>query len=293
MLTTINTIGSQQSNGTQATMDSLVTLLNYAATHPEASIKFTASDMILAISSDASYLSTSEGRSRLGGYFFLTNKPTSSPPLPTDPPLKFIGPILVNSSIIKTVVSSAAEAELAALFYNAKDGCQLRTTLTDMGHTQPATLIQADNACAVGIANNTVKQKRSKAIDMRFYWVRDRVKNGEFIVYWQQGSNNTADYFTKHHAPSHHRRMRSRYLHEHPVSSVPLHNPHNHIYYCINNNNDPTIQPSAIDTMRGCIDIQNITNIHSSELPTETQTDLSINLISNTNPTPGRVRASP
>jgi hypothetical protein len=136
----------------------------------------------------------------------------------TAPP--FNAPILVNSSIIKAVLSSAAEAELGALFFNAKDGCSLRTTLIDMGYPQPATPIQADNACAVGIANDTVRQKRSKAIDMRFYWVRDRVKEKQFVVYWQKGSDNDADYFTKHHPPSHHRVKRSRYLHEQDGTSI-------------------------------------------------------------------------
>jgi hypothetical protein len=86
-------------------------------------------------------------------------------------------------------------------------------TLEEMGHQQPATPIQADNACAVGLANDTVKQKRSKAIDMRFYWVRDRVKQGQFVIYWKKGGDNDADYFTKHHPPAHHRRMRSKFLH--------------------------------------------------------------------------------
>jgi hypothetical protein len=64
------------------------------------------------------------------------------------------------------VLSSATEAELGALFYNAKDACMLHTTLSGMGHPQPATPIHTDNAVAAGIANNTVKQRRSKAIDM-------------------------------------------------------------------------------------------------------------------------------
>ena len=252
MLTTLNTLASQQSKGTQATLDALVTVLNYAATHPEAELKFTASDMVLHISSDASYLSASEGRSRLGGYFFLSNIPKTLPPLPDDPPPKLNAPILVNSSIIKSVVSSAAEAEFGALFYNAKDGASLRTTLQDMRHPQPPTLIQADNACAIGIANDTVKQKRSKAIDMRFYWVRDRVRQNQFVIYWQAGADNIADYFTKHHAPSHHRRMRSRYLHTENES------------HTINNN----ISIPSIGTVRGCIDMQNITEItHSTESP--------------------------
>ena len=121
-----------------------------------------------------------------------------------------------------SVLASAGEAELGALFYNAKDGVMLRNTLKDLGHEQPATFIETDNACAAGIANDTIKQKRSKAIDMRFYWVRDRVRDGQFIVYWKKGAQNHADYFTKHFAPSHHRKQRSTYLHtDDEVQIVP------------------------------------------------------------------------
>eukprot|EP00978_Attheya_sp_CCMP212_P029338 scaffold103920_cov55-Attheya_sp.AAC.1 len=50
-------------------------------------------------------------------------------------------------------------------------------------------------------------------MDMHFYWVQDRHSQGHFNVYWHPGSTNLADYFTKHHPPSHHRRLRSTYLH--------------------------------------------------------------------------------
>jgi len=212
LLVAIGTIASTQSKATEETMNAVTHLLNYCATHPEAKIRYHASDMILHIVSDASYLTASGARSRLGGYFFMSHELPQTPPRPEDPLPANNGPILVNSSIIQPVVSSAAEAEFAALFYNAKDGCQLRNTLQDMGHPQPATPIQADNACAVGLANDTIKQRRSKAIDMRFYWVRDRVKQGQFVVYWKRGSDNKADYFTKNHPPSHHRKLRAEYL---------------------------------------------------------------------------------
>ena len=212
LLVTLSTIASQQAHATLDTIKATTQLLNYCATHPDATVRFTASDMVLHIVSDASYLSASGARSRLGGYFFMSNSLPRSPPQPDDPAPIFNGPVLVNSSIIQPVLSPAAEAELGALFHNAKDSCMLRNTLEDMGHPQPATPIQTDNACAVGLSNGTVKQKRSKAIDMRFYWVRDRVKAGQFVIYWRKGEENAADYFTKHHSPSHHRRMRSRYL---------------------------------------------------------------------------------
>jgi hypothetical protein len=47
---------------------------------------------------------------------------------------------------------------------------------------------------------------------MRFYWIRDRVAQGQFNIYWRKGSKNLADNFTKHHPPAHHQRMRLRYL---------------------------------------------------------------------------------
>jgi hypothetical protein len=83
-----------------------------------------------------------------------------------------------------------------------------------MGHDQAATPIQTDNACAAGVANKTAKQRRSKAIDMRFYWIRDRIKQGKFIIHWCKGTDNLVDYFIKHHSPAHHKHICSNYLFE-------------------------------------------------------------------------------
>jgi hypothetical protein len=113
---------------------------------------------------------------------------------------------------MREVLSSAAEAELAGLFHNCKEACPIRIALEELGFPQPATPIQTDNSTACGIANDTVKQRRSKAIDMRFYWIKDRVRQGHFFVYWKPGKINQADYFTKHHPPSHHQEMRPLYL---------------------------------------------------------------------------------
>ena len=82
-----------------------------------------------------------------------------------------------------------------------------------MGHLQPPTEIITDNLTACGILNKTCKQTRSKAIDMNYYWVRDRISQKQFNLIWKKGSENLADYFTKHHPPAHHKRMRPIYLH--------------------------------------------------------------------------------
>ena len=170
LLTAIGELATEQSEGTKTTMDKLSQLLNYCATHPNATVRFTASDMILAVESDASYLSVIKARSRAAGYFYLTNAPST----PTAE-LKPNGAVHVLCHIMREVLSSAAEAELGALFHNGKEACPLRIALEEMGHPQPATPMATDNNTASGIATDTVKQKRSKAIDMRFYWIRDRV----------------------------------------------------------------------------------------------------------------------
>ena len=81
-----------------------------------------------------------------------------------------------------------------------------------MGHPQPATPICTDNTTAHDLVADRIKQRRSRAFDMRYFWIRDRVKQGQFRLYWRPGVLNLADYFTKHHPTSHHRKMRTIYL---------------------------------------------------------------------------------
>jgi len=111
-------------------------------------------------------------------------------------------------------MSSAAEAETGALFMNAQEAIPIRRCLTELGHEQPATRIRTDNSTACGFANGTIKQKRSKSFDMRFYWLLDQEQREQFNIKWDAGKNNLADYMTKHHPASHHQHVRPIYLYE-------------------------------------------------------------------------------
>ena len=73
--------------------------------------------------------------------------------------------------------------------------------------------IHIHNSCTECIINDTIKQRLSKAIDMRFYWVRNHVWQGQFLVHWKKGLDNLYDYFKKHHPPKYHYLMLSTYLH--------------------------------------------------------------------------------
>jgi hypothetical protein len=116
------------------------------------------------------------------------------------------------SQIIKAVMSSAAEAELGALYINAREAVPARKTLEEMGHKQPRTPMQTDNSTALGVVTNNIQPKRTKAMDMRFYWLRDREARNQFRFYWASGKSNWADYHTKHHCAAHHQQMRPHFL---------------------------------------------------------------------------------
>ena len=68
--------------------------------------------------------------------------------------------------------------------------------------------IKTDNAAANEIINNTMEQKRSKAMDMRFHWLRDRVNQNQFYIFWDAGKHNLGDYYSKHHPAAYHKQMR-------------------------------------------------------------------------------------
>jgi hypothetical protein len=202
----LNDIAMEQTKVTEKTQAATNKLLDYLATHPDATTRYHASDMILHIHSDASYLSVSNARSRLEGLFFCGNKSPQQDNLN--------GSILNVASVIKHVVASAAASEVGACFRNTQSGAPLRVTLAELGHIQPQTPLRTDISTAFGILNETIKQKRSKAMDMRYHWLTDRVRQKQFDVYRCPGRENLGNYHIKHHSAQHHKDMRGLILHQ-------------------------------------------------------------------------------
>ena len=153
MITALSIIATEQTQGTQITKEKAEHFLTYTTSHPNATIKFYKSDMILKIHSDASYLSEHQGRSRAGGHFYLGNWEDT-----TDPPN---GPILNTTIILANVMSAASEAEAAALFTNMKEGVIQCIALDEMQWPQPPTPIKVDNSTAAGLAQDTIKANKS------------------------------------------------------------------------------------------------------------------------------------
>ena len=183
-------------------------MLDYLATNPNTKVRFYPFDMIFNVHSDASYLSAKDAKSCAAGHFYLGWEPDDKQPICLN------GPILTLCTILKFVAASAAESELGATFFNAKEAKIIRLTLEELGHPQPPTPMHCNNATAAGITNNTVKRQRSRSMEMRYFYIFDLIKHGIVIVKWHQGHENLADYASKHHDSKHHKTVRPLYLHK-------------------------------------------------------------------------------
>ena len=157
MITALSSIASQQSKGTEKTYADTIWLFNYAATYPNANIRYTASDMILYIHSDASYLSEPQACSHAGSHYFLGDERPYITTPPTNRP-RLNEPIHPISRIMSNVMVSAAKAEIVAAYSNSQEDVRILTLLRKLGHPQPATPIQVDKSTADSFSNDTIKR---------------------------------------------------------------------------------------------------------------------------------------
>jgi len=198
MLTAINKISTSENS--ENTLKAAHHLLNYANTWDNAVLRFHASDMKLIVYSDGSYLGDTKSRSRQGGIHYLGSTTE-------DIHQQINAPVECISSLIRVIVGSAAEAEYGALYENAVTAEYLRTICNNMGYPQHATTIYCDNTTAIALSTNDCKEKRTKAIDKDFHWIRCRIKQGHFTVKYKKGKQNLADLFTKLLPPTEHHRI--------------------------------------------------------------------------------------
>ena len=211
ILPAVNEISTQQSAPTQHTKNLCHHLLDYLATYPNATIRFHASDMIAVCETDAAYLVLPKARSRIAGHYYFTNRQDDY----SKGTITSNGPFHTECKALRRVVSSAAEAETGGAFENSLNLVSIRRICEQVfNHPQPrkGSPLITDNSTSTGILTRLIKPRRSKSWDMRHHWLEDRIQDNTIQLIWRPGKLNRADYFTKHHAPSHHRKMRTEYL---------------------------------------------------------------------------------
>ena len=168
-----NNIGPKRRKGAHNLMQTVTHYLNYAASNPNAKIIYYKIDM--------------------GDYYYFRNADNNL----------FNGSIYILATIIKKVMASAAEAEVAGLFTNANKAIFIGHPLIETCHPLPPQPLKTGNTTLQGILIGKLRQKRSKLIDMCFWWLKDRIEQTPFHAEWGPNNENLGGYTTKFHIPVH------------------------------------------------------------------------------------------
>ena len=102
-----------------------------------------------------------------------------------------------NSYAQPTVALSSTEAEYMALSDCSRQVTWIKNLMHELGYNLGPILIAGDNQGSIFIAKNPVTEKRSKHIDLRYHFIRDRITDKTIEVVFIEGEHNPADMFTK------------------------------------------------------------------------------------------------
>lgn len=93
------------------------------------------------------------------------------------------GPVRVKAARQKIVTKSSTEAELVAVSDEASMSIYMRNFLICQGYTMGPSVIYQDNmSCMALIARGRPAGEKSRHIDLRYFWLKERVDSGEVII---------------------------------------------------------------------------------------------------------------
>ena len=95
------------------------------------------------------------------------------------------GAVLNIAKIIRNVMTSAADAEIGALFVNTRQAIAVCGLLEEMGHKQPATPTQTYNTTALSFVTKNLNPKPTKSTDMNYWYLRENKDQEQFCYYWR------------------------------------------------------------------------------------------------------------
>jgi hypothetical protein len=108
-------------------------------------------------------------------------------------------PIARMSKLQPVIAVSSMEAEYIAAFYAMQEIIWIKGLMGELGldYRDPITLL-IDNQSAIKLATNPVYHKRSKHIDIKYHWIREKVALKNLVkIKYIKSADNTADMMTK------------------------------------------------------------------------------------------------
>jgi hypothetical protein len=180
----VNRLASYTANPSMEHQTALKRILRYLSgtrTHGITYKKIPNSPVTFHGFADASYKNRDDDKSTTG-YVFIAAE----------------GAITWRSGKQTVTAQSSTEAEYIALWDAGKEASWLRNLHRELGltQTQPTTIMQ-DNEGTVAIAKDPLFHKRTKHIDSRYHWVREKVQAGRFDAELCRDEDQTADVLTK------------------------------------------------------------------------------------------------
>eukprot|EP00043_Microstomoeca_roanoka_P020224 m.241802 g.241802 ORF g.241802 m.241802 type:complete len:243 (-) comp17131_c4_seq84:277-1005(-) len=182
-------------NNKEEKMSNLKRALQYAHTQ-KYSLTTTTKDNMIRAYADASYANDKDRKSRTGYLVTINNMPVSW-----------------QSSRQSVTALSSAEAEYIALTEVTKDVLWLRCLMEELDLKQEeATPIYTDSKPAMDIANTTQMNKRTKHIDIRAHFIRDKIRDGIIRTEHLGTKEQPADALTKNMGKTQMRRLLQKFL---------------------------------------------------------------------------------
>ena len=102
-----------------------------------------------------------------------------------------------NSRAQKTVALSSTEAEYMSLSDTSRQLIWVKSLMSELGIELAPIPLFGDNQGSIFLASNPVQEKRIKHIDLRYHFIRDVIKTKQVELFFVEGTQNTADLFTK------------------------------------------------------------------------------------------------
>jgi hypothetical protein len=107
-------------------------------------------------------------------------------------------PINWSSKKQPTVTASSTEAEYIACFGAAKDISWLNQMLKELGFTTSGNItLYCDNMSTIKLINNPVMHQRPRHIDIKYHYIREKVKDGTISIQHMPTTDQVADILTK------------------------------------------------------------------------------------------------
>jgi predicted solute-binding protein len=109
-------------------------------------------------------------------------------------------PVSWSSQKQKAVAISSCEAEYMAATSGACQGIWLARLLAKMQNLEPKTVkLKVDNQSAISLCKNPVYHERTKHIDIKYHFVREKVEAGKVDVSYVRTEDQLTDILTKSH----------------------------------------------------------------------------------------------